>query len=187
MEKLANWLQVIGNIAIVGGLIMVAVQLNQNAQLATADLQSRAFQLAMQFNIARMGENPNETFAKAATNPSELTDEELLTLYSAAWFWVNYDSHDASMMEFGLIADDESQREVWRARVHDVWKSNEVFSALWRRLRDTQSYSELQERGTWAEIMDAEFRSTPLSKGDAELLSYLRTEVAANSPEPTTD
>ncbi len=39
-EKLANWLQIVGNLGILAGLVLVAVEINQN----TATIQGSAYQ-----------------------------------------------------------------------------------------------------------------------------------------------
>lgn len=157
---------------------MVAIQINQSSQIAKADIQSRSYELAMQFNIARMGENPNAVFAKAATHPDDLNDEELLVLSNAAYFWINYDSHTATMVALGMAESEEVDRRVWRERAHDIWSSSRVLAALWQRFRENQNYAALQERESWADVIDAEFRSASDRDGDAQLITYLRAKIA---------
>ena len=55
-EKLANWLQIVANLGILAGLIMVAVQINQN----TASVKGSAYQAWVAANMEL-----NMSFAEA--------------------------------------------------------------------------------------------------------------------------
>ena len=77
-NKLSNWLQVAGNFGLLAGLVLVGFQINQNTEIARTDLTARGHELAMEMNLALMGENPTVALTKAATDPESLTDEELV-------------------------------------------------------------------------------------------------------------
>ncbi len=56
-EKLGNWLQIVGNLGILAGLILVAVEINQN----TASVQGSAYQDWVAANLElNMGPQPNQ-------------------------------------------------------------------------------------------------------------------------------
>ena len=71
-EKLANWLQIVGNLGILAGLIMVAVQINQN----TASVKGSAYQAwvaaNMELNMSFAGA---EAISQGALDSANLTDE----------------------------------------------------------------------------------------------------------------
>ncbi len=87
--KISSWLQVAGNFGLLAGLILVGFQINQNTEISKADLTARSYEVAMQYQLAMMGENPAAALAKAGTDPSSLTDEELIVINNFNWLWWN--------------------------------------------------------------------------------------------------
>ena len=71
-EKLANWLQIVGNLGILAGLIMVAVQINQN----TASVKGSAYQAwvaaNMELNMSFAGA---EAISQGDLDSANLTEE----------------------------------------------------------------------------------------------------------------
>ena len=87
-SKLANWLQILGNLGLVVGLILVAVQINQNTNIAKAQLYSDGLRNAMNLDLAMMGENPAAIWAKGQSNQEQLTGEEFAVLNAVVnYFW----------------------------------------------------------------------------------------------------
>jgi len=79
-SKAANWLQIIGNLGLIIGLVLVAVQIKQNNDLAKAQLLSDGWLAAMQRQTALFGESPAASVARASFTPDQLTDEDLAVL-----------------------------------------------------------------------------------------------------------
>jgi hypothetical protein len=79
-SRLANWLQIIGNLGLIVGLVLVAVQIKQNNDLAKAQLLSDGWLGALQRQTALFGENPAASIARASFAPDQLTDEDLAVL-----------------------------------------------------------------------------------------------------------
>ena len=69
-----------GNLGLIVGLVLVAVQIKQNSDLAKAQLLSDGWLAAIQWNLARAGENPAVSIARASAAPDQLTDEDLIVL-----------------------------------------------------------------------------------------------------------
>ncbi len=87
-SKLGSWLQILGNLGLVVGLILVAVQINQNTNIARAQLYSEGITSSMNLDLAMMGENPAAVWGKEQSNQEQLTDEELavkLALVNYIW------------------------------------------------------------------------------------------------------
>jgi len=76
-EKINSWLSLGANIGVVIGLILVAYQINQDADLTRIQLFSDATTARNEFNQALMGDNPLEVVAKSIESPNELTLAEL--------------------------------------------------------------------------------------------------------------
>lgn len=71
-QAIANWIQTLTGLAVLGGLVLVAM----------AQMTSDGFDLAAQLTLAEMGENPALVFDKACTNPAALSESDLMVLDS---------------------------------------------------------------------------------------------------------
>ena len=74
--RTAGWLQILGNIAIVLGLLFVGLQLYQDRQLKQADFIWSLRSSWIQTELTTLGEEPYKAIVKAAVDPKSLTDEE---------------------------------------------------------------------------------------------------------------
>ena len=129
-NKLADWLQITGNVGIILGLILVAVQISQNSMITQLDMRSRSFELAMQSDIALMGENPAAVWAKATTSSEELTDEELTVIHGYLNYWWNLRERNALIQNAGLF-EDANYNENYSGNF--IFGGNPTSVAWWRR------------------------------------------------------
>jgi len=79
-SRFGNWLQVIGNLGLIAGLVLVAVQINQNTELSRAQMISEGWLSAAEDLDARAAENPTSSIARAQTDPHQLTQEDMIIL-----------------------------------------------------------------------------------------------------------
>jgi hypothetical protein len=75
--KVNNWLSFGANMGVVLGLVLVAYQINQEAELTKIQLFSEATSSRKEFNQAMMGSDPLQVVAKSVERPHELTLAEL--------------------------------------------------------------------------------------------------------------
>jgi hypothetical protein len=75
--RLNSWLGFVANMGVVFGLVLVAYQINQEAELTKIQLFSEATSSRKEFNQAMMGNDPMEVVAKSVERPHELTLAEL--------------------------------------------------------------------------------------------------------------
>ena len=76
LDKLANWLQIIGNLGILAGLILVAMQINQNTQATIATASTDLTNQSMEYFALGMD---NQVISRAILKESiggELDDFE---------------------------------------------------------------------------------------------------------------
>jgi hypothetical protein len=81
-EKLVHWLQIIGNFGLIAGLVLVAVQIQQNTEMTKAQMISEDRGIAVALKLAVLGENPAKAVAKAIDSPGQLTTEDMFVLTS---------------------------------------------------------------------------------------------------------
>ena len=79
-SKVGYWLQVGGNIGILLGLVVVALQLYQDRQLKAAEMVMAQLDNAIQIRLALMGEEPHKALLKSIEDPDGLSREEALIL-----------------------------------------------------------------------------------------------------------
>ena len=105
-RKIADWLQVLGNLGIVLGLFFVGLQLYQDRQLKTAELVAGYFDTRIMANIGVMGDEPHRSIVKAATDPDAMTPEDAYIYFANLDSWMSLWMRYARLAEFGLVRDD---------------------------------------------------------------------------------
>ena len=149
-EKLGRWLAPVANLGVIAGLILVAVQINQNTQITKAQIANDYFLADMALELAMMGEHPAVSWNRAVYAPDELTSEDAVVLDR----YFNY----------GLVQIHRLQEMDKMGMAHEGWQErleylgwhlgNEVGRRWWESVREDYS---------------AEFRETVdkiLTRGD---------------------
>ena len=86
LSRVGSWLQVGANIGIVVGLVLVAIQISQQQEIAGTDVQSELYASTTDYYEALIGEDSAASVARAIYGPETLTDRDkvvLDALYSA--------------------------------------------------------------------------------------------------------
>ncbi len=114
-NKLANWLQVVASIGLLGGLVLVGFQINQNSQLLRMQLLKDENASYLESEMAIIGENYASTWAKTIEDPANMTLSEMRVEESMLWGhammrWIN----TYRLYEMGLVEDEEWKNEVTR-------------------------------------------------------------------------
>ena len=104
-DKVNRWLTLGANIGVVIGLVLVAVQINQDAGLTRAQLFSDATDSRREFNQGMMGSDPMRVVTKSIERPHELTLEELQVMDMYLIAAVNEVRRLELLQETGLAAD----------------------------------------------------------------------------------
>ena len=76
-SKINSWLQIGSNVGLIAGLLLVAVQIKQNTEIAEHEQYSNRYSLLSDRSIAMLGENPSAVLAKSLMSPQNLTPEEM--------------------------------------------------------------------------------------------------------------
>ncbi len=109
-DKLKRWLTLGANIGVLSGLILVALQINQNSEIAKAQLANDYYLADMQLERSMMGENPIQAWVKAVYSPNEMTPEDAAILDRYFNFGLVQLNRLRKLEELGL-ADEEMVRE----------------------------------------------------------------------------
>ncbi|MDG1904620.1 MAG: hypothetical protein P8I38_03245 [Arenicella sp.] len=132
-------LSVASNLAILGGIVLVAVELQQNQTLVRAELASEAFSAGIGINTQLIGNSPELVLAKACLHHEELTPEDILILKRITFLKIT------SAERGKVIADIANLGNDWRGDFQRAF--TEIFSIQFSR----EYYEEI--RNTLPEYM----------------------------------
>ncbi|MFT5843822.1 MAG: hypothetical protein ACI80L_002624 [Pseudohongiellaceae bacterium] len=114
-DKLTRWLTLLANLAVLAGIILVAIQIQQNTDITKAQMANEYYLLDAQLELAMMGDSPAQSFQKAVYSPDELNEEDAVILDRYFNFAFVQLRRIRKMIELG-VADEELYRE----RVGDI-------------------------------------------------------------------
>jgi hypothetical protein len=128
IDKLTRWLTLLANLAVLAGIILVAIQIQQNTDITKAQMANEYYLLDAQLELAMMGDSPAQSFQKAVYSPDELNKEDAVILDRYFNFGFVQLGRIRAMIELG-VADEELYRE----RVGDLrWHlENEAGRRWW--------------------------------------------------------
>lgn len=111
-EGINKWLQLAGNLGIVLGLLLVVVQLKQNADLTKTQLLYDESQRQIDLETRVVGEEGARVWARSLTEPGQLTLEEQRIVEALLWSFVEQLRAAYMLGELGLLDAGE-----WKTRV----------------------------------------------------------------------
>lgn len=138
-ERVGNWIQILGNLGLIAGLVLVAVQIQQNTSATEAQMLSEAIAARNEFQMAIVGEDAAEALAKAVDDPTNLTTEELIVLKNLQMANFMHRVRNELMTELGYSEPIDSRDSY--ATVYEYlgnsfgmawWQGTNVDGGLWK-------------------------------------------------------
>jgi len=111
-DRVNSWLSFIANVGILAGLVLVAIELNQNTDQLKLQLVFQTTQKLFDNNRDLLGDNPTPVITKSITNPDDLTYEEFLVASSFVLNQLNEWEDRFLIYEAGLISDRDWKRHI---------------------------------------------------------------------------
>lgn len=102
---LVNSLQIVSNIAVFCGLIVVGFQMSQDRQLSQAQLISDGRISRVQKELSLVGENPTPIIAKSIIEPENLNDSEKLIVHSYLLAAIVHEQRQYNLVANGVYED----------------------------------------------------------------------------------
>jgi len=130
ISKLGNWLQVGANVGILAGLILVSIQISENTRISKVELTARSFEIAMQHDLTKMGENPADVYARSLNDPESLSTSDIFVLDTAMWFWHDFHSRLEYLLSQGLV-DEGGWFEILDYHAEHTYGGSPIKKALW--------------------------------------------------------
>ncbi len=80
MKRQRDWVQLLTNIAVVIGLLLLIYELNQSRELTRAQMVDGAYDAAIFRNLALIGESPEGAIARSLFHPEDVTEADAIVL-----------------------------------------------------------------------------------------------------------
>lgn len=128
-EKLNRNLQVIANLGIVAGLVLVGFQLKQNSDLLKTQLLYEESQRSIDIETLVVGEDAAQVWARSLTAPADLSLAEQRVMEAMLWSYTENLRATHMLADLGLLQDEE-----WRLRVESdsgFYLANPYARAWW--------------------------------------------------------
>ena len=114
LSKTNNWLQIVANLGIVLGLLLVGVQLKQNSDLLRVQLLYEESDRAMGLEALLVGEDGAKVWAKSIEDPENLTLAEQRIMEALLWSYAEQLRSVRLLAELGMLDTTD-----WRIRVQN--------------------------------------------------------------------
>ena len=127
-DKLNRWFTMLVNLSVLAGIVLVAIQIQQNTDITKAQMANEYYLLDAQLELTMMGESPALSLEKAIYFPYELNQEDAVILDRYFNFGILQLQRIRKMIELG-VADEELYQE--RARYLKWHLGNEAGRRWW--------------------------------------------------------
>jgi hypothetical protein len=130
-DRINRWFTAVSSLALLGGLVLVAVQIRQNTAITRAQLLNDYYLADMQLELAMMGEDPGASFTKAVFEPDALTEYDAAVLDRYFNYGVVQVRRLRQMDQLGLAGDG------WQDRIEYLrWHlGNDAGRKWWMEMR----------------------------------------------------
>jgi hypothetical protein len=109
-DKLNHWFTKLVNLSVLAGIVLVAIQIQQNTDITKAQMANEYYLLDAQLDLTMMGESPALSLEKAIYFPDELNQEDAVILDRYFNFGILQLQRIRKMIELG-VADEELYQE----------------------------------------------------------------------------
>lgn len=126
-DRLDRWLGTVGHIAVVIGLIVVAIELRQSASVANGELSSQFMSNWQELDRSRQDPSFAAVYSKSIQHPQDLTLDEAVRL--DGYYWVVMDQLELARMLVELDLFDGSYEQILRESVRVIFTT--AYSQAW--------------------------------------------------------
>ena len=173
MEPLNAWLGLAGNVAVLLGLVALAIEINANTKALEVQISEQTFANRQEFLLTSAGNVDFQTlYAKSLLSPSELTPSELWGAAALLTSRLAHTERSFSNYKDGLITEDE-----WKADLSAVsyYLGGPFGQVFWSNEREYY----LGDESGFAEAVDAELaKGKGKGHSNKEYLVRLQEQVA---------
>ena len=160
IDKVSSWLQITANVAILGGLVLVGFQLQQNREILRAQMMSAESQSVIDQEMQIIGEQGAAAWVAAMTDPTHVSPEHHRIMEAIYWSAIESWRHIEELRALGLADVDP----LYRVSDEAAWYFGNTYGrAWWNVRRETTEFSE--ELKT---VIDEAIRANPNHPNDLQ-------------------
>lgn len=104
-RNLSEWLHVIGNFAVLAGLVVVAYEVRQNSVLARGELVATYIGYWQEIDRSKLDLGFAQVLSKAIDHPDKLTSAEIIQLDGYYYSLIDQLNIDRYLYEFGIFKE----------------------------------------------------------------------------------
>ena len=126
-DQLSSWLQITASVGVLGGLVLVGFQLEQNSEILQAQMMSDESRSAIDQEMQIIGEHGAAAWVSAMSDPSSVSPEHHRVMEAIYWSAVESWRHTEELGNLGLVDVDP------RYRVSDEagWYFGNTYGRAW--------------------------------------------------------
>lgn len=131
IDRLASWLQITANIGILGGLILVGFQLQQNSEILQAQMMSAESRSVIDQELQIIGEGGAKAWVSAMTDPGNVSPEHHRIMEAIYWSAIESWRHTEELGQLDLVDVDAHSRVTEEA----AWYFGNTYGRAWWAVR----------------------------------------------------
>lgn len=173
IERISSWLQITANVGILGGLVLVGFQLEQNSEILQAQMMSAESQSVIDQEMQIVGEQGAAAWVSAMSDPTNVSPVHHRIMESIYWSAIESWRHIEDLNKRGLADVDPN----FRVSDEAGWYFGNTYGQAWwnTRRQDANLSEDLKK------VIDDAIQSSPTLTAD--LHNRLIKEIARLSEE----
>ena len=143
IERLSSWLQITANVGILGGLVLVGIQLQQNSEILRAQMMSAESRSVIDQEMQIIGEQGAAAWVSAMSDPANVSLEHHRVMEAIYWSAIESWRHVEELGTLGLADVDPKNRVSDEAG----WYFGNTYGRAWWNTRrdDSEISNELKK------------------------------------------
>lgn len=127
LERVSGWLQIAANVGILGGLVLVGFQLQQNSEILQAQMMSAESRSVIDQEMQVIGEQGAAAWVSAMSDPKNVSAEHHRIMEAIFWSAVESWRHIEELSNLGLADVDPRTRVTQEA----PWYFGNSYGRAW--------------------------------------------------------
>ena len=162
LEKLNTWLTFAGNIAILLGLVAVAIEINDNTRAMRAQELGALEEMDQNLQIAVLDQQFMRVWAKSLTEPERMNLDEILVATEFIVIFLNNLERAQSAYLAGVITEDDWHERLFTA---PVFLGTKFGQTVWKNIQTDYS-----NRPGFLDSVNQSLKSSPVKPDDVFFL-----------------
>jgi hypothetical protein len=166
LDQVNKWLTLVANVGVVVGIVLVAVQLHENAEATRVQSEYALTGAVQSAEIACIGDTLSEAMITAVLKPSELTEAQVYQV----WCYLDV-AISAAQYTWLAYRDGHASQETWDNAKQQLvdYMDFDIGRIIWNHLKSKSEFSSL--------AVDEIDKALALGNGQEELLRGIMIDV----------